>query len=581
MKDKKINKILNDSLEFVSNSSIYLLIMMTLVLLITSSLFIFNVTISKYHLPIIYILSCIFYIILKRKEIRKALLSILIASIIFLISTFFIGKIYDSTADGNTYHKLTVGALKYGWNPLYESVGEFGKKEGNPFDILEDNVNINWTDHYAKGTETFAAVVYAFTDNIESGKVYTLLWIFIAFGISVLILKKIKISPLMNIFLSGLLAINPITVVQVTNLYVDGVLTLSLLLIVLTLLCKNKFDNKKEAYLILALEIIWCVNAKFTGLCFAAVFCFVFYIYDLVKAYIKSKKEFLKILRNETVYYTCIVLLSVLLIGVTSYTKNLLDHGHPFYPLYGKGHVENMVMKEIPKDLSEKNTVEIFLTSIFSKGVNVSPSYSKENVKPQIKVPFKVTKDEILNYGVPDIRMAGFGPLFSGIFILTIIGGVILLQTFIKTQSKQNIILSFIVLLTILGLLFLLDGNYWARYIPYLYILPLIVLIFNAKNYKSYSKISRILSLLIFVFMSLNTLIITYSQYINTKSSNEYIYYHLNDFVNYAKEKEEVKIKLPHHGLQGIQYNLEDLGIKNYTLTEDVSLETDAYMFKY
>ena len=90
----------------------------------------------------------------------------------------FVGNIYDSTADGNTYHKLAVGALKNGWNPLYQDVEDFNKDEGNPFNIYKDNVNVNWVDHYARGTETFGAVVYAFTDNIESGKVYNLLWIY-------------------------------------------------------------------------------------------------------------------------------------------------------------------------------------------------------------------------------------------------------------------------------------------------------------------------------------------------------------------------------------------------------------------
>ena len=51
--------------------------------------------------------------------------------------------------------------------------------------------------------------------------------------------------------------------------------------------------------------------------------------------------------------------------------------------------------------------------------------------------------------------------------------------------------------------------------------------------------------------------------------------------VNYAKSKKTVNIKLNHHGVQGIQYNLDDLNINNYVLSEDESLEKDGYLFKY
>ena len=51
-------------------------------------------------------------------------------------------------------------------------------------------------------------------------------------------------------------------------------------------------------------------------------------------------------------------------------------------------------------------------------------------------------------------------------------------------------------------------------------------------------------------------------------------------FCKIKKENEYIEVNLPHHGLQGIEYNLDDLGIKNYNLTEE-KLKYEGYMFTY
>ncbi|MBP3635493.1 MAG: hypothetical protein J6J17_03435 [Bacilli bacterium] len=572
-------------LYYLSKSSIFLLMMLGLTLIITNILFVFNITITRFHLPIMFFLTLIIYYLFYKKDGKKKALNVMVISIIvFTIFTIFIGNIYDSTSDGNTYHKLAVGCMKNGWNPVYQDSEDFNKKQGNKFDILDDNVNTKWIDHYAKGTEIFGAVVYSFTNNIESGKVYTLLWIYIAFGIALSLFVKMRLSIFKSFLISLILSINPITIVQVVNYYVDGVLTLSIFLIIICTILLSKFKNiedKKEIYLILSLSILWCINSKFTGLGFAGVFCFVMYLFNLIKLYRKDKIEFKKVFKVQTIFYIIVLFVSVIIVGASSYTRNIIDHGHPFYPLYGKGHVQNMVMMEIPSSLSDKNRFTIFLTSIFAKGQNVSPTYSDANIQPELKIPFTFTKTEILNYSIPDIRMAGFGPLFSGVFILSIILGIYLLTKFIKNKKIENLILSFIMLVTICALLFLIDGNYWARYIPYFYIIPIFILLFIFKENMRKKNFMNYLGIVMYTIIVINTSMLIYSQILSCKSSNEYINYHLDAFVEYTKNKDEVEIKLSHSGIQGVLYNLDDLGINNYKLVNDESLDNDAYMFKY
>lgn len=583
MKKEHKNITLEKVLEIFKESALFLLISMTLVLFITNILFVFKVTITKFHLPIIYFLSVLIFIMWKKRKWKHALIAVLIASSVFFISAFSIGKIYDSTADGNTYHKLAVGALKNGWNPIYQNVEDFNKKEGNPFDIYKDNVNVKWVNHYARGTETFGAVVYAFTGNIESGKVYNLLWIYIGIFILFGILKQFSLNNWKSLLIAVIMALSPIMTVQVANYYLDGVLTISLFIIILCCLLQLKKQSKEEeksTYLILALSIIWCVNSKFTGLAFAAVFCGMYYLYKNIRNYIKDKNNFKSILIKDTLFYVITVFIAVVVVGSSTYTKNLINHGNPLYPLYGKNHVDNMVMMEIPKSLQNENSLTIFLTSIFAKGENVSPSYSKENNQPNLKIPLTVTQEELDNYAIPDIRMAGFGPLFSAVFILAMIGTILIIIEYIKKKDWNRLIPYSLTLVLISALILLLDGSYWARYIPYFYMVPVFVLIhYFQKDFKT-NKLANAFALVIAIILILNSLLVINTQRKAIRKSQDYISIRMENFKNYANNQKDIKIHLAHHGIQGIQYNLDDLGIKNYKLT-DKELEIDCYMFTY
>lgn len=580
-KNTKLQKLFN-VIDYFKESALFLLLMSTLVLIITNILYAFKISINSLYLPFIYVISIIIFTIYRKKEnIRKSTISIIIATIVFAGLIITAGKIYDITADGNTYHKLAVGALKNGWNPLYESVGDYNKDKGNPFDILDDNVNVKWVDHYARGTETFGAVVYAFTGNMETSKVFNMLWVYIGFFILFMILKQMKIAEWKSLLISAVMAFNPISMTHLTNLYLDGVLAISLFMIILICAIQVKWEdktNERDNYLILAMAIIWCCNSKFTGLAFAAVFAGVLYLYRHIYNFIKNKKEFKKIFIKDSLFYIVTVLLAVLFVGNNTYTKNFIDYGHPFYPLYGKGHVQNMVNMEIPKSLSKESHGMQFLISIFSKGENVSPSYSDYVNNPNLKIPFTFTRSEIGNYNVPDIRVGGFGPLFSGLFVLTIIGTIYVLIDLVRKKEYDKLILYGILLLTTIILVLALDGSYWARYIPYVYLLPVYVLIYLMKKNK---KVFNIISLVVISVFALNSLLILASQAKNTYYNNKYINVHMEEFVNYAKSKKTVNIKLNHHGVQGIQYNLDDLNINNYVLSEDESLEKDGYLFKY
>lgn len=581
IKENKFLNIFDFTMSLFNESAKFLLFLMTLILLITSLLFVVNVEITKFHLPVISIIAIIIYLLYKKKNLKTTVYAVLIGIIFFSLSTFAMGKIYDGTADGNTYHKLTIGALKNGWNPVYQDIADFNENKGNPFDILEDNVNVKWSNHYAMGTEEFGAVVYAFTGNIETSKVFNILWIYIGLFILYGLFKKMKINSLKSSLLALVLAINPISLTQIFNLYLDGVLSISLFTIIIIEIIKCLYnDNDKELNLILGMAIIWCCNVKFTGLAFAAIFCIVLYLYRHIRNFIKDKKVFTKHLIKETLYYIVVVILALVVVGSSTYTKNFVTHGHPLYPLYGKGHVANMVMMEMPDSMQEYSSLRIFLTSIFAKGENVSPSYAKVQNDPDLKIPFTTSREEISNYSIPDIRMGGFGPMFSGIFIITVIGLILTLIELIKKKEYEKLSVYGILTLTTIILVLALDGSYWARYIPYVFLLPTYLLIHLFKKDISTKKVLNIIGIIVVGIFAINSLLILKTQYHATRSSTGYINERIRELKTYYEENEYIEINLPHHGLQGVEYNLDDLGIKNYNLTEE-KLKYEGYMFTY
>ena len=98
---------------------------------------------------------------------------------------------------------------------------------------------------------------------------------------------------------------------------------------------------------------------------------------------------------------------------------------------------------------------------------------------------------------------------------------------------------------------------------------------------KQKNKVLNILSLILIFIFAMNSGLILLSQvhyaYIKDKEINT----NLKEFKEYSKNKKKINIRLKHHGIQGIEYNLDDKNLNNYNLVEDESLEKEGYYFYY
>lgn len=432
---------------FLANSIIYLILIM---LIISSTLFFFNITISFLHLPItLGFTSLINFLIINNYEIREPLkvfikntlflLAILIAS--FIIANSF----YDYTVDGQSYHMDAVILLKEGWNPFKSS-------------IEENYPNSLWINHYTKGSEVSQAVVYAFTNQVETGKATNILLVIASFFLCISLFKQFHLSDYKVYLISILLALNPVVVNQVLSTYVDGEMTsLLLCLIVISCLLYNNFNL---VYLFLfAGIVVLIINVKFTSIAFTGIIVSGFLLVLIFQKRIKEFKKVFLIAAGGTI-------ISILLVGYNPYITNTINYGHPLYPLAGKDKAD-IFTSNFPLDFQNKNRFEKLAISVFSKTENPVDD------TPTLKFPFLTSKEEVFNLSKVANRTGGFGIWFSGILLFSSI------LLFLLIKYKNEHLKYFFILVSILIIsIFIIPEPWWARYIPQLYFIPIIILIF-------------------------------------------------------------------------------------------------------
>ncbi len=151
----------------------------------------------------------------KSELLCSAVSMLLIGAIAIIFATVTI----DTTYDGCSYHKMAIGLLKNGWNPIYDShkvfekIGMYGEEHSL------------WINHYANGQWIISAIFYSVTGNIESGKAFAMLSYVALFGIINYYFSKKCEKRKVALAISVLATFSPVICSQFTTYYVDGVLS--------------------------------------------------------------------------------------------------------------------------------------------------------------------------------------------------------------------------------------------------------------------------------------------------------------------------------------------------------------------
>jgi hypothetical protein len=419
------------------------------------------------------------------------------------------GKFYDKSWDGLTYHQMAVLKLSEGWNPFYESLPDSTLR--SEYTGRAENMYL-YVNHYAKGSEVFAAVVTSVTGNIETGKVFNPLFMLAAFAAVLHLLLKLKKT---NVFWSVLIAFaaafNPITVNQLFSYYVDGAVgSLILLLTVYLILMATDDRNYQIHFASIAIISIVLANFKFTGTVYLILFCSAFIAFRLYVRQARSVIRFIGIMSVTG-------LMAIAVVGFNPYVRNAYYHGHPLYPIAGDKKLD-VITGVMPADFENSGPFKKFISSTFARCDN----FDRVDVgkKIEYKIPFSVSIAEIRTFQSEATRQCGFGVWWSAIFCLAIVAAAILI---VGLKGNQRIYFGML-LLTVFASVFSNPEAWWARFVPQLWLFPLITCFFliGIANHKALSIVGKVIVIVMIVNSTVIGFSYGYAVYSNTKKANLY-----------------------------------------------------------
>ena len=489
-------------------------------------------------------------------------LSILLFLAILFGSIFVASKIYDSSYDGNSYHKGAIGMMAHGWNPIYETAENYSD---SIFHIRGAKI-FTWIDHYQNLSWIFGSTVYRVFGNIETAKSLNYLLTSGTLLILMNYFRRFKFKNSQSIILAFITVFSPVVLSQFFSFYIDGNLAITFYLYIATVslitfeLVKLKTISGDLLFNFF-FSICILANLKLTGILLitAGILPLAGYLTIL---FIQKK---IKVFDYWKLFGTTLfsILFAILVIGGTSYVKNTFTMRNPFYPLLGDNRSDIITTMQ-PAELMGKNQIEKLLISVFSKSDNVQ-LYSWKAL--EYKLPLTWSNEEIDNLNITDTRIGGFGIFYSFIFIMSLITIISYLINVYKVKKESGtdaalykIIISCI-LVSILIYLVLPTENWWARYAPNIYLLtPLAAAIMFGKiNQTPKSSFVKVGLVVFIITIFLNQLPFIYFRAI-TPEGNKIVKTELLEAKGYVEKNPEAKVIINNHYM-GVFYNLLDSGI--------------------
>lgn len=440
-------------------SSFLLLCSLALILIISNIAFLFNFDINVFNVVIGVFLS-LGAVVYAMKNKNDIIVSIIVASLVLVISYFLATFFYDLSWDGQGYHQDTIYLLKNGWNPIYE----------------ESHAFRSWVNFYQKGNEIIQSNIYVVTDKIESGKMINVLYIYIAWVTFFAFLSTLKIRNIYKWLISFIVICNPVVFTQIFTNYIDANWYLTLVISASSLLIY--FSNRERIWLIVFIlsSVIFC-SLKLTSIpvfMVVVVFAFSYHLF--------FHKE------KMIMPFLTIFLLSVIC-NVHPFLTNVQKGYHILHPFAG-AKKSDILNQNIPEVLLNKNRVERILVSLFSESSN----NREVTLDKTLKIPFTVTNSQwYLNY---DTRLGGFGFLFSGILVLTLLMAVYYLIIKNDQLNKKKFVF---ILACLLCTILINPASWWARLSPQIWLLPISIIIFGIVSKNKWCEMFSKFSLLLFM----------------------------------------------------------------------------------
>lgn len=432
--------------------AISIVVGLTVTWVLSAAGFLLGLSIARWQ-SISGILAALLCLVILQNGRRERWLSIL-SFFGVLISALLVSTIVvDKSWDGWCYHQLGVISLASGWNPVYEPLAHVwfslnSSSLGYPSDApLPDGV---WTSFYPKASWILASQPLMWGFSVDSGKFPGMLLIVVSALVSFRYFRIREMATRWSYLLSVMVALNPVAIAQATTYYVDGLLGGCLSIVIFSLLSFDRTRNSLDLLLVICVSLIAC-NLKFTG----PVYIFIIVFPSLLLWFLK---------KQMVVWHSIMLGVGLLIFAVGSvnpYFTNMRIAGSPIHPLNRVDLMQNQMAPEF----LEKNRVSKLLISL-----TFSNLPDREVLKLSNPLQWRggvIT--ELHNFVTQqDLRIGGFGPVFGLALGLAFFAAALLIF-----RPERDIGLSLIIVSVVMSIA-VNPEMWWARYVPQMWILPII-----------------------------------------------------------------------------------------------------------
>lgn len=471
-------KFQGDSISFLVDLSLVLLVYLGLLNVIGMFSLFLGVQLGRIQWPVVVLISAalVFFIEKGRQCPAREGLLLLCFTLCLAVSLVLSVNLYDLSWDGQAYHQYTMLQLYEGWNPVYQS----------------DRID-NFILPYPCFSELASAVSFAFFKNSEIGKHINMMAALSSFFLMAGLLFR-RSGPVRALFTSAVIAFNPVVLCQMFTYYVDGLLAsvLSMLVFILWRIFQGT-GNRLHNALYYSSAVVLACNTKFTGLVYSLIMAAAFMCLKWITGRITFREP--QALIKDILRVLFPFFLALVVFGYYPYVTNIIHHHNLFYPLAGKNAVD-VLSGNIPRDehgdFKKSNRVLQFIACSLARPQNAA---GDKPADLSFNRDFGIRTFSV--FSAPDVRINGFGTWFPLILVLF----AVLMVVNYRFLWKNRRILVLLFVFSMVGI-FVNPAAWWARYVPQVWILIFFFMPFLERE----NWCSRMLSNMILATAFLNVL---------------------------------------------------------------------------
>ena len=438
--------------------------------------------------PLVFSLAVLFFFFARIAGEARAALTLGALAVAVIVSVVLANIYFDVSFDGTTYHQEGILAMRDGFHFVQQPLGSEESLGRNPLYITT----------YTKFSWLYGAWLLEFASSVHWSKSLNFLFLF---AIPLVAWVVLPVSRVWAKVLGALvLTANPVAIAQMFTNYVDGALSSALTVGVLALWGISQKKNVGRMVVLAMSAAAIVASLKTAGSAFGGIL-----FVGVVVALFAQRRQIAAMARaNAAVGAGLLVIMFAAVFN--PYLSNVVQDRHILHPAFGEERFDWLMGHQSSEAfLAEPRTTRLLL-SVFAETQNRTRPTSPD--LPTVKVPFTVFREEIQVIEAPDTRWGGWGPLFSGAFVLA----VVLAVAGPRTLRKHIVVVGVLAVLSVVH-----PESWWARYSPQLYTLVTVVAIV----YLAESRRLRATAVATLLTLLVNSLIVYSSVFSYTEKMNE------------------------------------------------------------